>query len=275
MSTIRCRSLTLTAVAIAAGWAQGTVSFAQGQPEPPTVRDFCVKVAPGKGAEYEAFLRDVTVPLARARAEAGEFVWFVAASGVVPAGSSAPCDYRLVYGYKGLPPEPASKDVLAAGLKRANLKLGVDEMVARRNALTQLVSVEIWAGIDGIGPPAEKDGYVQLNHYKVKYGEMDEWTRLETTYWKAVMDAWLKAGGKGGWSVSALIWPAGDSTPYDALTVDTFPSWNALVHGVPATELWPKVHPNTTANDLFNRLEKVRSVHDREIYKIVEAVRAK
>jgi hypothetical protein len=232
-------------------------------------------VAPGKGAEYEVFLRDVTLPLARARADAGEFAWFVAESGVVPAGSSAACDYRLVYGYKGHPPEAPSKDALAAALKRAKLNLSVDEMFARRNELTQLVAVNIWYWIDGIGPPSEKDSYVQLNHYNVKSGEFDQWTKLETTYWKALMDAWLKAGGKGSWAVNGLRWPAGDSTPYNGLTVDVFPDWSSLVRGVPVTDLWPKVHPNTTVDDAFDRLDKVRSVHDREVFKIVEVVRAK
>lgn len=269
------RLLTLAAASIAAGLAQGTASFAQGQTEPPTVRNYCIKVAPGKGAEYEAFLKDVTLPLARARADAGEFAWFIAESAVVPAGSSAPCDYRMVYGYKGLPPEVPSKDALAAGLKRAKLNLSVDEMVAKRNALTQLVGVDIEYQIDGIGPQPEKDSYVQLNHYKVKYGEFGEWTRLETTYWKALMDAWLKAGGKGTWSVNSLRMPSGDSTPYNALTVDLFPDWSSLIRGVPLTELWPKVHPNTTFNDVFDRLERVRSVHDVEVYKIIEVVRGK
>jgi hypothetical protein len=269
------RFLTLAAVSITAGLAQGTASFAQGQAESPTVRDFCIKVAPGKGAEYEAFLRDVTLPLARARADAGEFAWFAAESGVVPAGSSAPCDYRMVYGYKGLPPEVPSKDALAAALKRAKLNLSVDEMVAKRSALTQLVSVDIWSHIDGIGPLMEKDSYVRLNHYKVKYGEFGEWTRLETTYWKAIMDAWLKAGGKGSWSVNGLTMPSGDSTPYNGLTVDVFSDWSSLMRSVPVTDLWPKVHPNATFNDLFDRLERVRSVHDVEVYKTIEVVRAK
>ncbi len=268
------RPLLLAVVSVTVGLASGVTSFAQGQPDPATAREYCVKLAPGKATEYEAFLKDVTLPLARARADAGEFDWFLVASAVVPVGTSARCDYRLVYGYKGLPPEPASKDTLAAALKRAKPTMIYDEMVARRNALMQVVGLDMWYRIDGIGPQAAKDNYLELNHYKVKYGEDDEWVRLETTYWKALMDAWLKAGGKGSWSVNALRWPTGESTPYDALTVDVFADWNSLVRGVP-TDLWSKVHPNTTFSDFFNRLEKVRSVHDREVYKVVDVVQGK
>jgi hypothetical protein len=273
--SVRLRSLVLAAVSLAVVFAVGTASFAQGQPEPPTVRDYCVKVAPGKEAEYEAFVRDVTIPLARARAEAGEFAWFVAQSSVVPAGSSAPCDYRMVFGYKGLPPEAASKEVLAAGLKRAKLPMTADEMIAKRNALSHLVSAEIWNLIDGIGPDIAKGSYVRLNRYNIKNGEMDEWTRLETTYWKPVMDAWLKAGGKGAWHVTGLSMPGGDRTPYNAQTVDIFPDWNSLVHGVPVNELWSKVHPTAAVSEVFNRFDRVRSIQSVEIYKAVEVVAGK
>lgn len=268
------RSLTLV-VAITAALIPVAPGFAQGQPDPPTLRDYCIKVAPGKATEYETFLRDVVVPLARARVEMGESAWFIAESAVSPAGSSAPCDYRLVYGYKGLPPEAASKETLAAGLKRAKLTLTVDDFIARRTALTQLVSVDLWSFIDGVPWSDEKGHYVRINHYKLKYGQFGEWTKLETTYWKAVMEAWQKAGGKGGWVVNGLMMPGGDRVPYDAATVDFFPDWNSLVKGVPADQLWPKVHPTTPATDLFDRLEKVRSIHDIEVYKIIEIVQTR
>lgn len=250
-------------------------AVAQGQPESPSVRDYCVKVEPAKGPEFEAFVKDVTLPLARSRAETGEFAWFLVARGVVPAGSSAPCDYRVVYGYKGLPPEPLTNDALAAQLKRAKLVLTVDQMVAKRSALSHLASVEIWSGIDTIGPEMEKDNYVRLNHYQVKDGEFTEWIRLEKSTWKPLMEAWLKEGGKGAWSVNALDMPGGESTPYNGMTVDVFPDWSGLLHGVPAESLWTKVHPDLDITAAFNRLGKVRSIHDVEVYKIVDIVRSK
>ena len=274
MCVTRPRSLFLATVSMALSLS-GVASFAQVQPDPPSVREYCIKITPGKGAEFEAFLKDVSLPLARARAEAGEFDWFVVASSVAPAGTSAPCDYRVAYGYKGLPPETPSKDALTAALKRAKPTMTFDAMVARRDALRHLVGVEFWTGIDGIGPPVEKDNYIVFNHYNVKYGEMAEWLRLETTYWKPVMDAWLKAGGKGAWSVTSLLMPTGAATPYNAMTIDVFPDWNSMVRGVPVNDVWPKVHPNATFPAFFDRLEKVRSVHDREVYKVVDVVRAK
>jgi hypothetical protein len=274
MSQTRVRQLTFAVVSIAAALTAST-SRAQGQTEPQSVRDYCIKIAPGKGAEFEAYLLDIGVPLAQARADAGEFAWFIVSRGVIPAGSSARCDYRIAYGYKGLPPEELSKEGLDAALKRAKLTLTADQLIAKRTALTSLVAAEIWYRIDGIGPDVEKGGYVRINHYKVQSGETDEWVRLETTYWKPIMDAWLKAGGKGGWGVYGLAMPGGDSTPYNGVTVDTFPDWNGLVRGVPAEGLWPKVHPSTGVVEAFQRLDKARSIHDVEVSKVVEVVRGK
>jgi len=72
--------------------------------------------------------------------------------------------------------------------------------------------------------------------------------------------------------VHGLWMPGGDSTPYNAMTVDLFPDWNALLLGVPGPELWPKAHPNLPFTEFFNHLEKIRSIHDVEVYKIVDVV---
>jgi hypothetical protein len=265
----------LAAAFVTVGLATGGTSFAQAPADPSTVRDFCVKVTPGKVADYEAYLKDVTLPLARARAEAGEFAWLIVARGVFPAGSSAPCDYRIVYGYKGLPPEAASRETLSAALKRAKLTISFDEMVARRDALTHLVGTQLWYAIDGVGADVAKDNFVVLNHNTVKDGQFAEWQKLELTYWKPLVEAWLKAGGKGSWSISSLRWPSGTSQPYSSVSVDVFTDWNALLRGVPVNDLWPKVHPNITSDEVFAKLAKTRSVHDQEIYKVVDAVTGK
>jgi len=249
----------------------GSAAFTQQQQPRPTVRDYCVKVAHGKNAEFEAFIKDVNVPLNQSRADAGEFDWYVVARGVVPAGSSAKCDYRIVYGYKGLPPETASAEQMDASLKKAKINMTAKEWAAKRDALTQLVDVEIWYGIDGVGSSFGKGSYLRLNHYNIKPGAMQDWQRLETTYWKPVVQEYIKGGGKGSWSVNGLLMPEGDNLPYNAVTVDAFPDWNSLLQGI-SFSLWTKVHPNTEATDVFDRLDRVRSRANIEVYKVVEMV---
>jgi hypothetical protein len=270
----RVRSLVFVAVITAAALTASTVR-AQDQGEPPTARHYCIKVTPGKDAEFRAFLRDVMVPLNQALADAGDLAWFVAARSIVPAGSSAPCDYRMVYGYEGLPPDPAETKTLEAALQRAKLDMTWDQYVAKRSSFTTLVAAEIWWRIESVGPQAEKGSYVRANRNKVQNGELDEWIRMERTYWKPIMEAWLKGGGKGSWSVHGLWMPAGDSMPYNSMTLDFYPDWNGLLREVFSNDLWFKVHPGITATAVFSRFERIRSVHDREVYRLAEVVRAK
>jgi len=249
----------------------GTAAFTQQQKQPPTVRDYCVKVASGKSADFETFVKEVGVPLNQSRADAGEFDWYAVVRAVIPAGSSAKCDYRVVYGYKGLPPETPSSEQMDAALKRAKINMSAKDWAAKRDALTQLVDVEIWSGIDYAGTGMGKGSYVRLNHYNIKPGAMEDWQRLETTYWKPMVQAYLKGGGKGTWSVNTLMMPEGDNLPYNAMTVDSFSDWNSLLQGI-SFSLWSKVHPNTEATDVFDRLDRVRSRANIEVYKVVEMV---
>lgn len=274
-STTGVRALASVAVFAAVALAASSAA-AQGQAEPQTARSYCVKVAPGKDAEFRTFLHDVVVPLNQAYANAGEFAWYVAARSVVPAGSSAPCDYRIVFGYEGLPPAPPSRERLEAGVKAAKLNMTWDQFVAKRASLSSLVSHEITQAIESVGPDAQPGSYARINHYKVRDGEFGEWVGMERTFWKPMMDAWLKQGGKGSWRVSAVMMPGGDSMPYNAMTVDIFPDWDGLVRGLPFNDLWAKVHPGVDSSDVFNRqLPRVRSVHDIEVYQLDEVVRAK
>jgi hypothetical protein len=267
MSVVYNRLLTLTALF-------ATTCFAQDQREPHTVRDICVKAAPGKAMEVEAFVRDVLVPLNQARADAGEFAWFVFTRGVVPAGSSAKCDFRAVYGYNGFPPEVASNEQLEAAAKRAKLNMTGDQIRTKLTSVSQQVDVEYWVNRDSIGPSTQNGSFIRLNHYDVKPQATNDWLRLETTYWKPLVEAWDKAGGKGSWGAYQLWMPQGDSQPYDAMTVDIFPDWNSLLHEVALGDLWPKVHPHTDMTEVFDQLERVRSRHDIEIYKVINLVSA-
>ena len=210
MFIARSRShLLVVAALVTVSLTTGGTTFAQAPADTPTIRDYCIKLNAGKFADYEAHLKDVTLPVARARAEAGEFAWFIVARGVLPAGASARCDYRIVYGYKGLPPGGVARRAHASGRGR------------------------FWYDIDGVGSDVVKDNYLALNHNTVKEGQFAEWQKLELTYWKPLVEAWLKTGGEGAWSISSLKWPTGSSAPYSSLSVDVFPDWNSLVRGVP------------------------------------------
>lgn len=261
MPLARVRSCSTAAVVLAFASA-ASPAFAQNAADPPTARVYCIKVNPGKGAEFDAFLRDVSLPLAQVRADSGEFAWVMVARSLYPAGTSATCDYSVIYGYKGLPPEEASASSLDAALKKTKIPLTAEQMIAKRSSLITLAAAEVWWTVEATGPAIGKGGYMRVNHYKIKPGQWDEWVKAERAGWKPLVEEWNKAGGKGGWGVYGLMMPSGDSLPYDGATVDTFADWNSLIRGVPLGELWPKVHPGFSINETLANLDKVRSVHD-------------
>ena len=251
----------------------GCLFVAAAQNQPAYIRDNCVKVAPGKGTEFAAMVRDVTAKQMRVRIDEGRAAWFLALSSVVPAGAAARCDYHIVIGYAGFPPEAPTAEQNAAELKKAGLNLTSAEYAAKRNALSSLVNVDIWQARADTGPAVEKGQYARLNYYRVKPGQQAAWLKLETTGWKPFVES-LKDSHLG-WHLHTLAMPAGEYLHYNALTVDTFPSWTALGQGVPMNASWPKVHPDMPFADYLSLIDNTVERYRVDLLRVVEVVQPK
>lgn len=249
-----------------------TCSIALGQAPNPAAytRDLCVKVRDGKAAEYTSFLQDVTTKVAKVRMDAGIYSLFVIAQAVIPAGRAARCDYHLVYGSTGFPSEVPSAQQTAADYKKAGIAMTADQVAAKRNDLSYLVSTDIWRSRESVGG-AVKGGYVRVNYYKTKPGAtVADWIGMESTGWKPLAEAVAKDAPGMGWGVNSLAMPAGTSLAYNAMTVDFFPSWDALGKGIQTRAVWNKVHPN---QDMAAYTEKMAAIADRsrvDVLKLVE-----
>src|SRR5581483_6426968 len=222
------------------------IAYAQNQEPRNYVRDYCIKIASGKGGEFAAFTHDVTAKLIQARVDSGDATWGAIARVVTPAGTTARCDYHLVYGYTGKLPEPTSPSSTEAALHRAGLNMSVADMAARRDSLSRLVSLEVMRSADAVPMDAMgKGNYVRINHYKVRSGQStSDWVSLERSTWKPLVVADNAAGHKSAWSVWVIGMPSGDSVFSNAVTVDVFPDWESLMRGIPVNDLWQKVHGN-------------------------------
>jgi hypothetical protein len=247
-------------------------AWAQSPEEWRSTREYCVKVMPGKARAYEAFLRDVTMPLNRSRVEAGEFESFAVERAVIPAGTSARCDYRLAYTYKGIPPEEATTEQLDAALRRAGLRLTAEQMADQRSALVELVGINFWGTYDSAGGEWPRGSYLTFNHYKVKDGHSDEYVKLEKT-WKPLVEARIKAGSKQSWVLVGLWMPQGDAVPYNAMTIDVFPSWAELMKSAASFgDEWKAVHPDMPFQMVEDQKAKVRTVYASELFRVVDIV---
>lgn len=246
----------------------GCLFVAGAQDQPAYVRDNCVKVAPGKDAEFTAMLRDVTTKMMRVRIDEGHAAWWLALSSVVPAGTAARCDYHIVIGYAGFPPETLTAEQNTAELKKAGLNMTGAEYVAKRNSVSSLVNVDIWRAWADVGPALEKGQYARLNYYHVKPGQQAAWLKLETTGWKPFVES-LK-DSRIGWHLHTLAMPAGEYLHYNGLTVDTFPSWAALGQGIPMNTAWPKAHPDMPFADYLSLVNSTMERYRVDVLRVVE-----
>jgi hypothetical protein len=250
------------------------VSHAQSQPQNNYVRDYCVKVEPGKSGDFAAYVREVTPKLMQARVDAGEAAWGLVAEVIAPEGSTAPCDYHIVYGFRGSLPEPSTDPSgMEAAIKRAGLTMSRQELLARRDSLSHLVRLEVLRNIDGVGGETVKGGYLRINHYRTKAGQsVNSWAEIEKTVWKPLVIAHREAGGKSSWGAYQVIMPTGDMVWSNGLTVDSFPNWASMMEGIKLSELWPKVHPNRSMAEWSDRLSTIVDRRLVEVARVTEMV---
>jgi len=214
-------------------------------------------------------LHDVTAKVMRVRIEEGHAAWFLALGAVVPAGTAARCDFHVVTGYTGFPPETPTPEQTTAELKKAGLSMTSAEYAAKRDSISSLVNLDIWQAVAEVGPNLEKGQYARLNYYHVKPGQQAAWLKLETTGWKPFVES-LK-DSHVGWHLLTLAMPAGESLHYNGLTVDTFPSWTALGQGPQGSD-WQKVHPDLPIADYLNLVNNTVERYRVDVLRVIEVV---
>ena len=253
--------------------AAGCLVMAAAQDQPGYVRDYCVKAAPGKGGELADMLREITPKVMRVRIDEGHAAWGLVLSSVVPAGAAARCDFHVVYGYNGFPPEVPTAEQVTAELKKAGLHMTGADWTAKRDSLSSLVNLDIWQARAETGPLLEKGQYARMNYYRVKPGQQAAWLKLETTGWMPFV-ASLKDAGLG-WHLLTLAMPSGEYLHYNGLTVDTFPNWAALGQGVPFNTAWPKAHPDMPVADYMDLVANMVERYRTDVVQVLEVVAPK
>ena len=230
----------------------------------------CIKVKPGKGAEYRKFFADDVHKLEQASADSGRIsAWFLLGA-VMPAGSSAACDYVSILIFPGAPPAPMGLDGLGALLKKSGLAISAEDYVAQRGSMTELVSSALWRNQIAVGT-LQKGDYVVVNHMKVP--KMGEWIAYEKKVWQPFAESMVKDGVTRGWFLNVLEIPGGSDLKYQASTVDVYPGWDAYFKlGNGFAERFKKVHPDMDINQTFDNYEKLRTIGSLEMLSVEDFV---
>jgi hypothetical protein len=210
----------------------------------------------------------------KARVDSGEAAWALVSRVVSPAGTTARCDYHIVYGYSDMLPEPFTPASTDAALKRAGLGMTAEAWAARRDSISRLVAAQVLRGVDSVDMPGiAKGAYIRLNHYKIRPGQTNAaWLDIERNVWKKLVEADNAAGNKSGWSSNIITMPSGSTVFANAMTADIYPDWKALMRGIPINDLWPKVLGNRSRAQWSDQLATIADRPLVEITTVVELV---
>ena len=231
-----------------------------------------IKVQPGKGAEYEQFLRDTSMKTAQIRANAGEIVSWTLLRSVMPAGQEARADYMISTFSEGAPRPPMDRATFEAHLKTAGVTMTADQFLAKRSALSTLVNTELWRPRVRVGAPA-KGHYILVNLMKVHDAAAQ--ADFTSNIWRPMAEEWVKQGAMSGWLFATKVLPAGSETPYAALSADMFPTWAAAFASRSMEEAFKKVHPGKNYQAAVDTMGKIRDIARRELWVVVERVEKK
>ncbi|MGO9339317.1 MAG: hypothetical protein ACLPY1_17615 [Terracidiphilus sp.] len=232
----------------------------------------CIKVKPEKTAEFRKFFEDDVRKVQQARADSGAISTWILVRSIAPQGASAECDYLSISTYPGVPPKPLSLDELGAVIKRAGLTMSAQEYVDRRTSLTELVSNNLFQNRIFVGT-MKKGDYLMANYMKV--ANIDDWLAYEKKVWQPIAESMVQAGHSSGWSVNVQVLPGGADLPFDAVTVDVYPSWDALF-AVEShyNEHFKKTHPDMEMGTTMEQFQKLRTILSSELMVIDDMVTA-
>jgi hypothetical protein len=234
----------------------------------------CIKVKPGQYAAFRAWAAGDAHKVVQAEADSGELsTWFLLRS-VIPDGTSAECDYLVVAMYPGLPPQPSNGlEHLAATLKKAGLTESAQQFVDQREALTTLVSNNMFQNVAVVGT-VKKGDYFRVNYMQVADpNDLGSYMRYEMKVWLPLAEQMAKDGVKSGWSLNVEVLPRGSDLPYDAVTVDVYPTWDSVFQPDPQfAARFSKVHPDMDLGTTMETYDKMRSIVTTELYSVEDMV---
>jgi hypothetical protein len=171
--------------------------------------------------------------------------------------------------FPGTPPEPTSAlDKLEATLKKAGLTMSAQEFMDHRTSLTDLISNDLFQNQISVGT-TKKGDYLIVNSMKVS--NIGDWLKLEKEVWQPIAESMVKAGVQSGWSVNELVLPGGADLPIDAVTVDIYPSWDAVFTGRShVKEHFQKAHPDMEFGTTMERIDNVRTIVSRNLFTVAD-----
>jgi hypothetical protein len=270
----------MTRIAVCVANVAALISMADqrlwSQESPPVhASGFCMKVLPGKGAEFERHLTDVSRKLAQVSVNEGRMSAWMVSRAVVPAGDEAGCDYVIQYFYSGPPPKPADTADTEARLKKAGLKMTAQQLQAQRASLYKLAGHRRMVRSAGFGT-IEKGDYYHANYMKARPGKEAEFHQFELKVWLPAAEAAAKEGHpRKAWGAWHVLYPSGTATRFDDITTDIFRDWDSIwkPQSFPQA-IWDRVAPGKTLTELGAQITSLRDLTSNQLFVVTDLIRA-
>ncbi len=234
----------------------------------------CIKVKRESMAEFRKWVESDARKFAQARVDSGAYSSWMLLRNIIPQGEAAQCDYTVVSMYPGSPAKPMGMDELGEVLKKAGVTATAREYVDKRTSLTTLVYSYMSHNEAYVGA-MHKGDYFVVNYMKADEANMHDYVEYEKKVWKPFAEQLLKDGARTGWSLNTIVFPEGSRMRYNAVTVDVYPSWDALYKDYNFMEGWKKVHPDMDATETFAKYAKLRTMVDSEVFEVEDMISAK
>jgi len=236
----------------------------------------CLKIKPDKGVEFRKWAEGDLHKYVKVLVDSGRLSSYFLIRAVTPAGSASPCDYFMVAFYPGLPPEPLDVADLGPALKKAGLSMTAEEWIAHRDSMSTLVTTGLWQNYAAVGS-MQKGDYIVVNEGKA--AEVGEWVAYEKKTWQPLAEQLMKEGLIRGWSVNVLVLPQrGSEIRTNGVTVDVYPSWDAVVKMMTDPEFanrWHKIHPDMEIQAGLEHFDKLRNNLTANLFKVADMISAK
>jgi hypothetical protein len=233
----------------------------------------CVKVKPGKTADFNAFVNGDLRKYEQSRVDSGAIFAVLVLRTISPSGSDAECDYTFVTFYSGLPNAPMSEDETAAALKKAGISSTLEEWRQKHETVGDLVYNSINRAVLQVGAAKEGD-YIVLNDMTVT--NVNDWVANEKKFWQPIFEDGIKDGSIDGWAVIEQFMPRGNKDPHTRYSVDIYPNWQAVFNffGSGFADRWKKIHPDVPMDDEMAGEHKLETIEHTSILKVEASIKA-
>lgn len=251
-------------------WAAPAVCQQPSNPAPSGYHTVsCFKVKADHAADFQKWASSEMHKMAQGRVDDGEITtWFLLRS-VFPQGTSADCDYLAVSIFPGAPHVLRSQE-LDAAIKKSGLSISAPDYINHRDAVSSLVSLGLFRNEAFVGA-TQKGDYFLINYLKIS--DIDQWIAYEKRVWQPLAEAMIKEGLTSGWSLNVQTLPRGTDLPFDAVTVDIYPSWDAVFKDdTQFVERFKRVHPEMEVGTTSEQYDQLRTILSTNLYQLEDMV---